>query len=323
MIDEATICPRSGPRLGLLLLLLLLPHTANTASIEVATNSYTYYEDLLAPLPEDISALDRAPSLSPPPPSPPPHQPSTETFASYAQRRRLETGLPELGSLDYLFRDAREFLCQGVNELRKHYTTVEYDDATTGAGPQREYCATNGTELKATIEQGPDEMWVVVPRGRKVDLSSVGSILIRQGQTVHLRANNGTTIIDGGGATKLFVVHGTFIADTLMFVNGSSNVGVRYSWTAPRIGMPPTASGGAVHIAGGLASGHFIDCTFYNNNYETMVNGRDIWNEGELVIHNNNFAPGWDNAPPPVRNDGVLRVTPKGSYDDIARYQIL
>lgn len=219
-----------------------------------------------------------------------------------------------MGINDYLFRDAREFLCQGVNEVRAHYTTVEYSNPMTGTGPEREYCATNGTELKATIEQGSNNMWVVVPRGRVISLAAVGSILIRQGQTIHLRANNGTSIIDGGGATRLFVVHGTLIANALTFVNGSSTAASSFTWTLPRIEMKPTLSGGAVHLAGGRSTGHFVDCTFYNNNYKTLEEGRDVWNEGELVLNYNTFAPGWDNAPVAVRNDGVLRVTPEESW---------
>jgi hypothetical protein len=212
-------------------------------------------------------------------------------------------------------------LCQGVNEVRSHYTTVEYTNPETGAGPEREYCATNSTELKATIEQGPDEMWVVVPKGRTISFAVVGSILIRQGQTIHLRANNGTTIFNGDHKTNFFTVHGRLIADTLVFVNGSST-GKSYSWTSPSIEMKSSLSGGAIHFTGGLSSGNLIDCTFLNNNYMDTVNhGRDIWNEGELVLNYNNFAPGWDNAPRPVRNDGVLRVTPEEVWDDVARFQ--
>ena len=247
---------------------------------------------------------------------------STDTFASYASRqrhaRRLETGLPTLGDEDYLFRDTREFLCQGVNEVRSHYKTIQYTNPSTGAGDQREYCATNGTELKSTIEQGPNEIFVVLPRGKVIHLNEVGSILIRQGQTVHLRANNGTTSIDGGNSTRMFVVHGNLIVDTVVFINGNSNTGrSSWTWTEPSIEMPSTRSGGAVHLTGGRSSATFVDCTWYNNNPLTTAPGRDIWNEGELLINHNNFGPSWNDAPQPIRNDGVIKVTPEGSWNEM------
>ena len=63
--------------------------------------------------------------------------------------------------------------------------------------------------------------------------SDAYTIASRQGQTVHLRANNGTTSIDGGNSTRIFVVHGNLIVDTVVFINGNSNTG-RSSWTWTR-----------------------------------------------------------------------------------------
>ena len=294
------------------LLAVLLPTTWALLEAEVGANSNFYYyeqevtsETLIDTTTASLSSSNVHSTIQ---------QRTAEMFASYKTRRRLETGLPELGSEDYLFRNTREYLCAGVNEIRAHYKTVKYTDPNTGSGPEREYCATNGTELKASIEQGPDEMWVVVPRGRVIRLGSVGSILIRQGQTVHLRANNGTTSLDGEGITRMFVVHGNLVADTLVFVNGKSAASSSsYTWTSPPIEMRPTTSGGAVHLAGGRASAWFVDCTFFNNNYGTTALGRDIWNEGDLTLHYNNFAPGWDDAPQPIRNDGTITVSPEGS----------
>ena len=315
----------------LVLLHVLLSPT--TAELESRANPFYYYEEVLhnndgltmattnEQPPSDAADLDPSKVFM--------DKPSTETFESYEQKRRfLETGLPTFDNPneDYLFRDTREYLCQGVNEVRARYTTVRYTNPITGEGPEREYCATNGTELKATIEQGPDEMWVVVPRGRPIRLADVGSIMIRQGQTVYLRANNGTSSIDGGHSTRMFVVFGHLIVDTLVLINGKSNSAESsYTWTSPPIEMKPGASGGAVHLAGGRSAAWFVECTFLNNNFEMTTEGRDIWNEGELVLNNNNFAPGWDDAPEAIRNDGTIQVTPTGSWDetpfDGVRYQ--
>ena len=226
------------------------------------------------------------------------------------------TGIRDRGESDYLFRDQREHLCAGVNEIRRHYHTVDYD-VLSGSQIRGEVCSTNATELKLDIETGPDELYVVVPRGREIDLSSTGSIFIRQGQIVHLRANNGSTSINGGNVTRHFVVHGTLIAHDILFLNGNSNstVGSGGTWTSPPISLPAEESGGSIRLGGGQSSADIVRCTFYNNNAMTSAPGRDIWNEGELKLHSVNFAPGWDNAPQPVRNDGWVSSTPGGIWD--------
>eukprot|EP00946_MAST-07B_sp_MAST-7B-sp1_P001790 g1790.t1 len=239
-----------------------------------------------------------------------------------ANERRLAaptapvTGIRDRGAEDYLFKDQREHICAGVNEVRAHYHTVDY--STLPPGVRGEVCSTNGTELKQDIESGPDTLHVVLPKGREIDLSSVGSILIRQGQTVHLRANNGSTSINGGNATRHFVVHGSLVAQDLVFINGNSRstAGGGTSWTEPPVNLGGMElSGGSIRLRGGRSSARLVGCTFYNNNMHSSFAGRDIWSEGELALHDVNFAPGWDNAPQPVRNDGHVEVFPSDVWD--------
>ena len=225
------------------------------------------------------------------------------------------TGIRDLGNKDYLFKDQREHLCAGVNEIREYYHTVDYD--TIAPGTRGEVCSTNGTELKMDIETGPDILYVVLPKGREIDLSKVGTILVRQGQTVHLRANNGSTSINGGNATRHFVVHGTLIANDIVFVNGNSlmTAGTAGSWTVPPVPLIAESSGGSIRLAGGRSRARLVKCTFYKNNMNTETAGRDIWSEGELELYDISFAPGWDNAPQPVRNDGRVEVFPREIWD--------
>jgi hypothetical protein len=242
------------------------------------------------------------------------------TRVGMGQRRRTMvapavTGIRDHGDQDYLFKDQREHLCAGVNEVREHFHTVDYDSLATGT--RGEVCSTNGTELKKDIETGPDTLYVVLPKGREIDLSPVGAVLIRQGQTVHLRANNGSTSINGGNATRHFVVHGTLIAHDLVFVNGNSRVtaGTSGSWTVPPVQLGAEPDGGSIRLAGGRSRTRLSACTFYNNNMNTATAGRDIWSEGELELYDVSFAPGWDNAPQPVRNDGTVEVFPREVWD--------
>ena len=236
-----------------------------------------------------------------------------------SHRRRLATptGIRTFAN-DYLFADQREFLCAGVNILRESYTTVEYTGLNTTS--EREYCATNGTELKTDIESGPDLMHVVLPRGREIRLDadapySPGAILIREGQTVHLRANNGSTSISAGNASRIFVVHGTLIAQDIVFRDGNSALTAGATWTTPPIRLPAGDSGGAIHLAQGRARAHLVRCTFYGNNVGSIHDGRDIFNEGELVLHEPSFAPAWVSAPAPIHNAGTLQVTPSELWD--------